>query len=67
MSIVTYLLYQNLVKAWIENGGETGIRTPEPVAWLLPFQGSAIDHSAISPNINLSYFTITEYLNIYRY
>ena len=32
MSFVTYLLYQNLVKAWIENGGETGIRTPEPVA-----------------------------------
>tara|TARA_B100001105_G_scaffold45692_1_gene33825 strand:+ start:182 stop:322 length:141 start_codon:yes stop_codon:yes gene_type:complete len=31
------------------NGGETGIRTPEPVAQLLPFQGSAIDHSAISP------------------
>ena len=31
-------------------GGETGIRTPEPVAQLLPFQGSAIDHSAISPN-----------------
>ena len=30
-------------------GGETGIRTPEPVAQLLPFQGSAIDHSAISP------------------
>tara|TARA_B110000116_G_C16674730_1_gene507871 strand:+ start:257 stop:373 length:117 start_codon:yes stop_codon:yes gene_type:complete len=30
-------------------GGETGIRTPEPVARLLPFQGSAIDHSAISP------------------
>ena len=25
------------------------IRTPEPVAQLLPFQGSAIDHSAISP------------------
>ena len=33
-----------------EIGGETGIRTPEPVAQLLPFQGSAIDHSAISPN-----------------
>ena len=31
-------------------GGETGIRTPEPVAQLLPFQGSAIDHSAISPD-----------------
>ena len=31
-------------------GGETGIRTPEPVAQLLPFQGSAIDHSAISPS-----------------
>ena len=31
------------------SGGETGIRTPEPVAQLLPFQGSAIDHSAISP------------------
>ena len=31
------------------NGGETGIRTPEPVTQLLPFQGSAIDHSAISP------------------
>ena len=30
-------------------GGETGIRTPEPVTQLLPFQGSAIDHSAISP------------------
>ena len=33
----------------IASGGETGIRTPEPVAQLLPFQGSAIDHSAISP------------------
>ena len=32
-------------------GGETGIRTPEPVAQLLPFQGSAIDHSAISPAV----------------
>ena len=32
------------------NGGETGIRTPEPVTQLLPFQGSAIDHSAISPD-----------------
>ena len=31
-------------------GGETGIRTPEPVTQLLPFQGSAIDHSAISPD-----------------
>ena len=30
--------------------GETGIRTPEPVTQLLPFQGSAIDHSAISPD-----------------
>lgn len=37
---------ENLV---IDSGGETGIRTPEPVAQLLPFQGSAIDHSAISP------------------
>ena len=42
-------------------GGETGIRTPEPVAQLLPFQGSAIDHSAISPaykngNCTLSLF-----------
>ena len=35
-------------------GGETGIRTPEPVAQLLPFQGSAIDHSAISPANRLS-------------
>ncbi len=34
-----------------EIGGETGIRTPEPVAQLLPFQGSAIDHSAISPDL----------------
>ena len=33
-------------------GGETGIRTPEPVAQLLPFQGSAIDHSAISPEMH---------------
>lgn len=37
------------LKSSLEIGGETGIRTPEPVAQLLPFQGSAIDHSAISP------------------
>ena len=29
--------------------GERGIRTPETVARLHPFQGCAIDHSAISP------------------
>ena len=29
----------------------SGVRTPEPVAQLLPFQGSAIDHSAISPAV----------------
>mgnify|MGYP001436536968 CR=1 FL=1 len=31
------------------NGGETGIRTLDTVAHILPFQGSAIDHSATSP------------------
>tara|TARA_Y100000746_G_scaffold98763_1_gene84069 strand:- start:1465 stop:1599 length:135 start_codon:yes stop_codon:yes gene_type:complete len=31
------------------NGGETGIRTLDTVARILPFQGSAIDHSATSP------------------
>ena len=39
-----------------EIGGETGIRTPEPVAQLLPFQGSAIDHSAISPNYAKAFY-----------
>lgn len=29
--------------------GEGGIRTPEPVTQLLPFQGSALDRSATSP------------------
>tara|TARA_B100001013_G_C24505042_1_gene400735 strand:+ start:29 stop:217 length:189 start_codon:yes stop_codon:yes gene_type:complete len=45
------IFYQELVEVlnYDTNGGETGIRTPEPVAQLLPFQGSAIDHSAISP------------------
>ena len=38
------------------SGGETGIRTPEPVAQLLPFQGSAIDHSAISPADLLAFY-----------
>ena len=38
------------------DGGETGIRTPEPVAQLLPFQGSAIDHSAISPEMHSTIF-----------
>ena len=39
-----------------EIGGETGIRTPEPVAQLLPFQGCAIDHSAISPNYAKAFY-----------
>ena len=30
-------------------GGERGIRTPERIAPLLPFQGSTFDRSAISP------------------
>ena len=34
-------------------GGETGIRTPDTVAHILPFQGSAFDHSATSPFILL--------------
>ena len=38
-----------LIQPRNKSGGETGIRTPEPVTQLLPFQGSAIDHSAISP------------------
>ena len=41
--------YLSLRGKFKSTGGETGIRTPEPVAQLLPFQGSAIDHSAISP------------------
>ena len=42
--------YLSLKSKFKSTGGETGIRTPEPVAQLLPFQGSAIDHSAISPD-----------------
>jgi hypothetical protein len=41
--------HQRLIQVLSKIGGETGIRTPEPVTQLLPFQGSAIDHSAISP------------------
>tara|TARA_Y200000002_G_scaffold345017_1_gene318638 strand:- start:499 stop:612 length:114 start_codon:yes stop_codon:yes gene_type:complete len=33
----------------LKTGGESGIRTHGKVAPTLPFQGSAIDHSAISP------------------
>ena len=47
-SFVTFLIIMDAKDA-SKFGGETGIRTPEPVAQLLPFQGSAIDHSAISP------------------
>ena len=47
-SFVTFLIFL-YAKDASKFGGETGIRTPEPVARLLPFQGSAIDHSAISP------------------
>ena len=46
---MNHISHQSLIQLLIKNGGETGIRTPEPVAQLLPFQGSAIDHSAISP------------------
>ena len=37
-----------------ESGGETGIRTLDTVTRILPFQGSPIDHSGISPSINVS-------------
>ena len=50
--IISHTLFYNQYnkrKVEEKTGGETGIRTPEPVAQLLPFQGSAIDHSAISP------------------
>ena len=46
MNDISHMILIQLENAF---GGETGIRTPEPVAQLLPFQGSAIDHSAISP------------------
>ena len=47
---MNHISHQMLIQLKNKSGGETGIRTPEPVAQLLPFsKGSAIDHSAISP------------------
>ena len=49
--IPVYVFFLNIILfSGFIYGGETGIRTPEPVTQLLPFQGSAIDHSAISPD-----------------
>ena len=50
MKDICHIVIMGLINNYKEFGGETGIRTPEPVTQLLPFQGSAIDHSAISPN-----------------
>ena len=49
MKDICHIVIMGLINNYKEFGGETGIRTPEPVTQLLPFQGSAIDHSAISP------------------
>ena len=38
--------------------GERGIRTLEPVAQLLPFQGSRLNHSRISPFFIHRFYTI---------
>ena len=50
MKDICHIVIMGLINNYKEFGGETGIRTPEPVTQLLPFQGSAIDHSAISPD-----------------
>ncbi len=47
-------------------GGERGIRTPDTLARILPFQGSAFNRSAISPKTSLLYhifFLVTSSTN----
>jgi hypothetical protein len=46
---------QNALK---QDGGESGIRTHEPLAGLLAFEASSFDHSDISPRVFYFLFRI---------
>ena len=49
------------VSAYIENGGENGIRTHERVSPLHAFQACAFNHSATSPFIIYNFYIFQDF------